>query len=163
MKLNNTIRKIKRMWYISCIVFAEWLRRGASITDGIVCRTFVLILCVTLYTTFRPIASPAVVRCWLVLRRTGWCMAFRHVRVTTFECLAVLGKQGDYAGKSDKYWRKTSHPSLMWQKKRPSKISRKTTASSYSQLWQCHSSHEQRGVPIPASWRTWWVVGHTRG
>ena len=25
-----------------------------------------------LHTTFRPVASPAVIRCWLVLRRTSW-------------------------------------------------------------------------------------------
>ena len=30
------------------------------------------IVVVRLLTTFRPVASPAVIRCWLVLRRTSW-------------------------------------------------------------------------------------------
>ena len=81
----------RRPWKVLSKLMIASVDRRSLCTDRIVCRTFILVLCVTLYTMFRPVASPAVVRCWLVLRRTGWCMAFSHVRVTTFEYLAVLG------------------------------------------------------------------------
>ena len=36
-----------------------------------VVRTFILVRCIRLHTTFRPVSSPAVIRCWIVLGRTG--------------------------------------------------------------------------------------------
>ena len=66
--------------------FAERLRRGVCTTDGIACRTFVLVLSVILLTTFQPASFPDVVSCWLALRRTVKGIA---CRVTALECLVT--------------------------------------------------------------------------
>ena len=60
-------------------------------TDGIVCRGYVLVLSVSLHRTFRLVSSPAVVRCWLTLRRAVWGMALSHGAPLPSNVLRLLG------------------------------------------------------------------------
>ena len=45
-----TSQNFQNYWYLFLYSFAEWLRRGVSSMEGIVCWTFVLVLSVSLHT-----------------------------------------------------------------------------------------------------------------
>ena len=65
---TNQLRSSQHEVCCKCLF---WAGRNSDIRCIIVVRTFILVSCVRLHTTFRPVASPAVIRCWLVQCRTN--------------------------------------------------------------------------------------------